>query len=400
MNIKIQSLWNKKVPKSYQALFQKNLNPLESNFPFLKLLEEKEDLHNVHKMKTFFQEKSHILILGTGGSSLGGQTLKAIFGFNTDQELHFLDNVDSQTLHLLFEKISGKNAGYIIISKSGETLETLATFIAILSQNPQILKEGIVITDPKSSSLRTFAQQNHLPILDHPSYLGGRYSILSCVGMLPAALMGCNIEAFREGAIFWVQKLENDPYHESSPLLWALWHVMHHEKGYSNTVFLPYSDCLRSFALWHAQLWGESLGKQNKGLTPIPALGTVDQHSQLQLYLEGPKDKTITFLTHERKTDLTFDASYLPEKFAYLKGKTLNDVMDAEALATFEVVQNNAIPSRHIHLETLDEKTMGALFVHFMLETVFVASMLNINPFDQPAVEASKIRTKEILEKP
>lgn len=367
------------------------------HLPFLKIIQQKEDLFPLESLHSVFKTHKHILFLGTGGSSLGGQTLYSLYKKEQGPNLYFLDNVDSHTFLTLLKKLPLEETGYVVISKSGETLETIAQLLALLSFSSSFLQRGVVITDPQPSTLRTWAEEYKLKILDHPPYLGGRYSILSIVGMLPALLQGCSLKEFREGAISWVNSLKKDPFNPHSPFKGALWHLFYESEGYKNTVFMPYSDALRPLSLWYAQLTGESLGKKGRGFTPISSLGTVDQHSQLQLYLEGPLDKIITLITHERPMDLAFDPLWIPSSFSYLKGKSLNSVMDAEAQATFDVIQDQNIPSRHIHLNDLSEKTMGAFFIHFMLETYFIARFLNINPFDQPAVEASKKRTREIL---
>jgi glucose-6-phosphate isomerase len=257
------------------------------------------------------------------------------------------------------------------------------------------------VTEPRDNPLRMLSMRLKTPILDHDPGIGGRYSVLSNVGLLPAMLVGLDVAALRAGAGETLDAALNvgDP-RDSAPALGAAIAVGLSEKHDINTtVILPYVDRLAHFGLWFRQLWAESLGKDGKGTTPIRAMGTVDQHSQLQLYLAGPADKMFTVVTSDMagkgpvvSPDLASDPS-----LAYLTGKHMGDLMDAEQRATEQAFIRNGRPTRRFHITRLDEKTLGGLLMHFMLETIIAADLFGVNAFDQPAVEEGKVIARQYL---
>lgn len=256
-----------------------------------------------------------------------------------------------------------------------------------------------MITEPRDTALRGFAERRGVPVLDHPTDLGGRYSCLSLVGLLPAMIAGLDAEAVRAGATHALHDLTGA---RSSRLAaeGAALNVAAMRGGRNIAVLMPYCDRLRQFTFWWRQLWAESLGKQGCGSTPAPALGAVDQHSQLQLYLDGPDDKLFTVLTVAGKgLGGAIDAEGLdgrPE-WDWLAGRALGDLIDAQARATVETLRAAGRPVRLIRLGRLAEAELGLLMMHFMLETVIAARILGLDPFDQPAVEAGKIRTRALM---
>ena len=390
--------------------FQKTLDKTQSvikkikdaNYPFLTITSDVADLsgleHYVEQLKTGVDD---VLILGTGGSSLGGKTLYSLTNKTQKPRLHFMDNIDPVHFDNVFSKLDPKRTGLIAISKSGGTAETLAQFMVCKKWFGTFPKDKtIIITEPKSSSLRTLAAQFDLQTLNHNPSIGGRYSVFSNVGMLPAMLAGVDVSAVRKGADMMYQHFLSKG-NESLPAKGAaICYTLLEEENISSTVLMPYCDGLKNFGLWFRQLWAESLGKNGKGLTPINAIGTVDQHSQLQLWLDGQRDKFFTLIFLDREgTGEEIESASLPDDLAYLRGKTMGDLMAAEQQATADTLIKCGRPTRVLRLPQLDSHTLGALMMQFMLETILTANLLEIDPFDQPAVEIGKILTREYLAK-
>ena len=296
-----------------------------------------------------------------------------------------------------------KTARFVAISKSGGTAETLAqTLIAAdaikSAGGGKYLKQHFaVVTEPKPSALRRFAEDIGCPVLDHPLGIGGRYSVLTTVGMLPAILMGLDAGALRAGAraVLHQAKSKGSVAATGAALHWALVK----EKGLQETVLWPYSDRLKTFGGWWRQLWAESLGKNGQGTTPVAALGPVDQHSQLQLFLDGPRASLFTVVD----TATAGVGPRVPAEEAnrlglsYLAGRPVGDLVDAEARATAETLAKRGRPVRRITIPDLGERAMGALFMHFMLETIVMGRLMGVDPFDQPAVEEGKVLAREYL---
>lgn len=365
----------------------------KGELPPLSLVEKTEDLQTLKEAVAGFQFED-ILILGTGGSSLGGQALYAL-STQTKPRLHFMDNIDPFTFDAIFKKVDLKKTGVIAISKSGSTVETLMQLLICIER---FAKEGLkdhflCITEPTDNPLRKIAQSQNWPCYEHPSTVGGRYSCFSIVGLLPAILAGLDVSSFRKGA---QDVLRQHLTEECPPALKGAALAVHLQKNHQKTlsVMFPYSDQLQLFSLWYCQLWAESLGKEGKGTTPISALGTVDQHSQLQLYLDGPKDKFFTIIAPSwtGKGDKV-SLPLIPE----FTGKTMGDLFAAEQKATYETLVRNECPTRLITIDHIDERTLGSLMMHFMIETILTSYLLNVNAFDQPAVEEGKCLAREYL---
>jgi len=384
----------------------------DGSLPLLRLPGRKDDIAQLRRvLKTFRaaprQKFRDVIILGTGGSSLGGQTLYALADQRAQPRLHFLDNIDPATFEALFAAIDPARTGVVAISKSGGTAETMSQFAICIDWlraklDPDAVgRHTIAVTEPRDNPLRQLAARLTTPILDHDPGIGGRYSVLSNVGLLPSMLAGLDIAALRDGAGEALDAALNAATpRESAPALGAAIGVgLSEQHGIGTTVIMPYVDRLAHFGLWFRQLWAESLGKDGKGTTPIRAMGTVDQHSQLQLYLAGPADKMFTLVTKEVAgsgpivpRDLASDPS-----LAYLTGKRMGDLLDAEQRATEQSLIRNGRPTRRFHIARLDEKTLGGLLMHFMLETIIAADLFGVNAFDQPAVEEGKVIARQYL---
>jgi len=379
----------------------------------LELPARRADLEPCRHLAAALRERCDtVVVLGTGGSSLGGQTLYALAdrGFGPPRgapRLHFVDNIDPDSLDALIAGLEPGRTGIVAISKSGSTAETLAQVLVLLPQMEKAVgRAGLaghmaVITEPKPSPLRALAEQFGLPCLDHDPDIGGRYSVLSNTGLLPALIAGLDAEALREGAAeALAATLDAKTAADAPPAAGAALAVgLLGERRVTQSVLMPYADRLARFALWYRQLWAESLGKDGTGTTPINALGAVDQHSQLQLYLDGPADKLFTLVLLEMvgQGPRVDPALASAPALAYLRGRTLGDLLDAMARATAETLARNGRPVRLIKLARLDERALGGLLMHFMLETVIAADLLGVNPFDQPAVEQSKALARSHL---
>ncbi len=366
----------------------------EGHLPSLSLVDQEEDIQSYQLASRRLEAFDDVLILGTGGSSLSGKSLYMLAPHKRPH-LHFLDNIDPTTFSSLFQKIDPKKTGLLVISKSGSTVETLFQLLTCIQKfgNENLRDRIVVITEPTLNPLRKIAEDHKWFCLDHPTTIGGRYSCFSVVGLLPAILAGLDPYDFREGGR---EVLRQHLVEETPPALlgasMAVYLEKHHQKTLS--VMLPYSDQLDVFSLWYRQLWAESLGKDGHGTTPIRALGTVDQHSQLQLYLAGPKDKFFTILAPSWKGQ--GDEIYLP-LIPEFQGKTMGDLFAAEQRATYETLIRNKCPTRLFTFDSIDEYVLGALMMHFMIETILTSYLINVNAFIQPAVEEGKRLAKEYL---
>lgn len=377
----------------------------DGSLPLLRLTDRRDDIDALTSIAARFQTSfDDVIVLGTGGSSLGGQTLVALAPpaagtLDTRPRLHFMDNVDADSFDRLFQAIDPARTGVIVISKSGGTAETLTQFFACR----EVIADAagyLAITEPTDNVLRRLAANAGIETLEHDPGIGGRFSVLSLVGLLPAMIAGIDVAAVRKGAAAALAPVLSGAAPEEVPAAIgaAISIGLAEERGAGTTVLLPYVDRLAYFGLWYRQLWAESLGKHGKGTTPIRAMGTVDQHSQLQLYLGGPADKMYTVLTGPHAgTGPTVPSDLADPALAYLAGRTMGDLIDAEQRATGDTLIRNGRPTRWIRLDAIDAETLGELLMHFMLETMLAADLLGVDAFDQPAVEEGKVLAREYL---
>src|SRR6185437_10737626 len=380
----------------------------DNGLPLLRMPETRGDLETIRDTARQLADRAtDIVILGTGGSSLGGQTLAQLAGFavagvgalRAPPQLHFIDNLDPDSFGTLLARLPPATTRFVAISKSGVTAATLMQTIAALSA---MKNEGLQtripdiflgISEPaksgKANGLRDLLGKYRVPMLDHDTGVGGRYSAFTNVGLLPAAMLGLDVAAVREGAgLALAPVLAKKPAAQVPAAVGAALSVALSESK-SITVLMAYCDRLQRFTHWYVQLWAESLGKHSKGTTPVAALGPVDQHSQLQLFISGPRDKLFTVIT----TDGAGSGPSMDGDLAKLAGepgfagKSIGDLVAAEGRATAETLAKNGCPVRTIHISRLDEAALGELMMHFMLETIIAAHLLGVDPFDQPAVE-------------
>jgi len=374
-------------------------------YAFLDQPDRRDDLADIRAAAKRFDAFETILLLGTGGSSLGARTLAALVDGGLGlwplggRRLVVAENVDPFGFAKLLASLDLARTGVLAVSKSGGTVETLAQLHALLPHLPLGAGQVCAVTEPADNPLGRLADRLGIARVAHPPTLGGRYSVLSCVGLLPALLLGIDIGAVREGARLARDAALDDAQTSLPAQGAALARALRHA-GCTQSVFCAYADALGPFGQWYAQLWAESLGKNGQGTTPIRAVGTVDQHSQLQLWLDGPADKLVTLVAQASLgSGPRFDAAGLGDAaLGYLDGRTMGDVLDVACRATAETLAKRGRPVRLMAVDRLDARSLGALLMHFMLETVIAADLFGIEPFEQPAVEDGKILARAYLQ--
>ena len=308
------------------------------------------------------------------------------------KKVFFFDNLDPKLL-IKFKKLQNlKNSCFIVVSKSGNTLETIVNLSTIFSK--KILKNKlIIITEISDNNLMDIANKYNAEIIEHKNFIGGRYSVLSETGMFPAAIMGLNFKKFKN-----LRKLIKNKNFVSSLIhnVASIYTLLN--KGLKNSVVLNYDSDLNSLGYWYQQLVAESLGIEGKGINPILSFGPRDHHSLLQLYLDGPKDKFFTFFSNLKiENKFKIKKEIIPENLNFLKNKNVGFIINAQCRATKNIFKSKKIPFREIIFRKQNEEELGAIFTFFVLETIILSRLMNINPFNQPAVEEIKIETKKIL---
>ena len=362
-----------------------------------------DDLAGLEAVADRYRERfDDVVVLGAGGSSLGGQTVTALAAPGQGPRLHFMDNIDPGPFEALLGRLDLAATGYLTISKSGSTAETLAQTLICMGAAPVAIADHCTaIVEPSASPLRRLAEGHGMTLLDHDPHIAGRFSVLSLVGVLPALIAGLEVRALRAGASAVLEAALAAPTAaDCAPAAGGAVSVgLLREHGATTTVLMPYAEALEPFARWFRQLWAESLGKGGCGTTPAAAMGVTDQHSQLQLYLDGPRDKMFTLITTARDGA----GPVMPEglsndpELAYLEGRSLGDLMAAEQRATADTLARGGHPLRRIELDGLQERSLGGLLMHFMLETIIAAGLMGVDPFGQPAVEQGKQRARDYL---
>lgn len=353
----------------------------------------------IERMKNY----RHMLLLGIGGSALGARAIQRAFAPGQDGPnyngpwLWICDNVCAEQFEGLLGKLDPSETIVLCISKSGGTIETLAQYFLARNWLHNSLGDAwkeqmIVVTDPEKGFLRQESARKDLISLEAPDFLGGRYSALSAVGLVPAAFLGIDWEGLLDGAASVAKPMVDNPAsiasHPSFDL--ACWARGLEARDYSELVFFCYIPQWAAYGAWFAQLWAESLGKDGRGMMPIPATGVTDQHSINQMFLDGPKNKGCLFLTGEQPDSSLSFGQDLPEQWAWLKGKAFSSLLEAEALGTRMALCQSRMPLVQINMGSLDEKAAGSLMMLLEAATIFTGWLLEINPVDQPAVELGK----------
>lgn len=389
---------------------------------FLELPHARESSRVVAELaESFGQWFEDVIVLGIGGSGLGAIALReallpASWNELGDEErsyfprLHVLDNPDPRTVEALLSRLDLRKALFVVVSKSGSTAETMAQYLVARERVARVVEADklrghfLFITDPEKGALRGLAEEEDIPTLAVPANVGGRFSILSAVGLFPAAICGVDIEALLDGAAAMEARcrdgdLQTNPAGALATALFAA----DTEAGQSVQVLMAYADRLRAFTLWFQQLWAESLGKVkgegNVGPTPLPAVGATDQHAQVQLFMEGPRDKVVVFLAVDPPADDVVIPDVHPdiEGLNYLAGHALGELLDAERRATTEALRRGGRPSATIEVGSADAHTLGGLIMLFELATVYAGALYGVDPLDQPGVELGKRLTYGLM---
>ena len=386
------SKYNKNLKKT-KKVFSSFIVDLKNNqIPLLKSYEKNYEFDFSATTVKKFSKYRNIVVIGMGGSILGTKSIYSFLKKRIKKEVFFFDNLDLN-LSLKYKKIKNlKNSCFIIVSKSGDTLETITNLGTIFSEN--LLKNKlIIITEITDNALMAIANKYNAEIIEHKEFIGGRYSVLSETGMFPAALMGLNLMKFKN-----LKRLINNKNFISSLIQNVASIYTLNSKKINNSVILNYDSSLNDLGYWYQQLVAESLGKQGKGINPILSFGPKDHHSLLQLYLDGPKDKFFTFFnSSKRENKLKVERDIIPNNMGFLINKNLEFIINAQCNATKNIFKLKKIPFRQITFNKKNEEELGEIFTFFVLETILLSRLMNINPFDQPAVEQVKIETKKIL---
>ena len=373
-NFKINKKKNNKVNLILKKILRQNTEIIQS------LKENYKDKYNKKFIKKFNKFKK-INIFGMGGSILGS---KALYNFLplSKKNFSFIDNFPKNS----FKRFSKKDLN-VIISKSGNTLETIANSNALIKDWKQI----IFISENKRNYLTSLADKLKSEIIHHNNYIGGRFSVLSEVGMLPADLMGHNPKKFRR----LNQLIKNKNFYNSLINNVSCMYNFY-LKGKTNSIILNYDTSANDLFLWYQQLTAESLGKNNKGILPIISSMPSDNHSLMQYYLDGPKNHFFTFFFTKEKS-IKIGKKLKHETPHNISGKTLNQISYSQFLATKKVFIDKNIPFRSFEISKKKEETIGSLFIYFILETILLGNLMKVNPFDQPSVELIKVETKKFL---
>jgi len=331
-----------------------------------------------------YKNFTSIAIVGMGGSILGAKTIYSFLKNKIKKNFFFIDNFNNNKI----QKILNKKKLNIIISKSGNTLETIANSNILINNKDK----NIFITENKKSYLRSLAQKLKSDIINHNNYIGGRYSVLSEVGMLPAELMGLNVNKFRG----YNSLIKNKNFINS--LIGNVTNILSLvDKKKSNSIILNYDQKSSDLFYWYQQLVAESLGKKNKGILPVISEMPKDNHSLMQYYLDGKKDNFYTFFFVKENFSRRINKNKLLSSHSYLKNKNINDILQSQYTATQNVFKKKRIPFRSFFVNQRNEASLGELFTFFILETILLGKALSVNPYDQPAVELIKVDTKKIL---
>ena len=373
-NFKIKS--NIKIKKIFKNFFLKKNDKLLQSFS-----ENYKYSFNLKKIKKYKKYKNFTLI-GMGGSILGAEAIYDFLNYKIGKKFTFINNLNSNI------KKTSKNNLNIIISKSGNTLETISNSNVILGKN----SKNLFITEDSQNYLTKLAYKLKSEIIEHRNYIGGRYSVLSEVGMVPAELMGLDIKKFKRLNYLINNKkfMRNIIQNVSAILLFA-------KRKKNLSVILNYDESSNKLFEWYQQLVSESLGKKSKGIIPLISTMPKDNHSLMQYFLDGPKNNFYTFYSVKDKKSQNIKTNLLLNSFSFIKNKNLSQIKEAQRMATENIFSKKKIPFRTIEIVNKNEQSIGEIFTFFMLETILLGRALKVNPFDQPSVELIKKETKKII---
>ncbi|UCC26476.1 MAG: glucose-6-phosphate isomerase [Gemmatimonadales bacterium] len=368
----------------------------------------------------FGQWFENLVVLGIGGSGLGAITLReGLLGQSWNERsdedrsyfprLYVLDNPDPETARGLLSRLDLRRTLVNVVSKSGTTAETMALYLVIRGMLAEVIDTDnlhghfIFTTDPERGVLRALAEEEGVPTLAIPPNVGGRFSVLTPVGLFPAAITGVPVRELLDGAAHALRRCESPRLRENpAGMLATLLHLFDTEMGRPIHVLMPYADRLRALTLWFQQLWAESLGKirgeGHVGPTPLPAVGATDQHAQVQLFMEGPHDKVVVFVASEASDDLPIPSVHprIPE-LSYLSGASLGRLLEAERRATREALRRRGRPSLTLEVGPVTPASLGGILMLLEIATVYAGALYGVDPLDQPGVELGKVLTYGLM---
>jgi len=381
----------KELSKRFDNKFSRIVNEINDPKKTLNILNRNFKFNFNFKDLKRFRKFQDIAIIGMGGSILGAKAINEFLKVKIKKKVYFFDDLNENIYNKLKKK-NTKRILFLVISKSGNTTETLSNLFAlkILKKN---LKNIILISENENNILKSISKKFNLYFVQHKNNVGGRYSVLSEVGIIPLYFMGLSFRKLRMNIQSFLKGTKKSYLKESSILLACLLK----KKKINNLIFLNYSSNLEKFLFWCQQLIAESLGKKGFGFMPTISNMPRDHHSLLQLYLDGPKDKFFYIFSSDQENEQKIITTKITEKKFYLNNKSLKDIKFSQKESLKKALNKNNIPFREFHISKHNEETLGELFSYFILETILIAKLLNIDPFNQPAVEQVKIYTKKLL---
>jgi glucose-6-phosphate isomerase len=396
----------------YQKSFSKELesgNELVSNlhhyrelFTFEQCISNDDEIKEIKAIGAYLSRFDKVLVLGIGGSILNGRVFSHFIHSN---KIIFCDNIDPFSFELILENLNLSKTGIIIISKSGNTPEVVMQSLCLIEYIKEhygnkfsVDEQMVLITTRGHNFLTQFASYIEPKFVLEYKKIGGRYSIFTSVGLLIAEITGLNIDKIVTGANNVIDHFLTVPSHNNLPIKAACESLVLLQERFNIQVIMFYIEKYAIFAEWFKQIYSESLGKEGKGILPVTAKGTTDQHSQLQLYLDGPQDKYFTFISYDsRNHGIKAKMPFQSKELEYLDNATMGNLYHCEKQATMQSLKDNNAPVRELILTKLDEQELGSVLMHYMLETILVGFKMKINPFDQPSIEKSKLLAKNSL---
>tara|TARA_B110000444_G_C18829570_1_gene592380 strand:+ start:207 stop:1424 length:1218 start_codon:yes stop_codon:yes gene_type:complete len=382
----------KKLFKSFQKVFKEVENEINNPKKVLNILNEEFELNFKVKQIQKFKKYKTVVLIGMGGSILGAEAIYKFLEPKIKKKFYFFDNLEPKEIMNFKKKENLDKILFIIISKSGNTVETISNLLSL-----KILKKKskniILISEKNNNLLFDISKKFNLFYIEHKNFIGGRFAVLSEVGLIPSYLMGLNIFKLRANIKKFLKGKNKSFLKDSSIKLSSLLNA----KKINNLIFINYSKRFEKFLFWNQQLIAESLGKKGKGFLPMISSAPKDHHSLLQLYLDGPRDKLFYIFSVEEKIKEKINIKKISNTNKYLHNKTLSNIKMAQKDSLIRAFSKNKIPFREFKIKSSNEEVLGELFSYFILETIIVGKLIKTNPFDQPAVEQVKIYTKKLL---
>ena len=391
-----KNIFSKNILKKFETKYKKILKDIRENLNYENktenILSKNYKFNFNFKSLKNFKRYNSIVIIGMGGSIMGTEAIYNFFKNKIKKKVYFLNNIDIEKIKAIKKTVNFKKTLFIVTSKSGNTIETLTNtfYLKVLSKNKNNI---VIISEKKNNYLFSISKKMNLFYVEHKNSVGGRYSVLSEVGIIPSYLFGLNIKKLRNNlsnCLFGKDEL----FLKNSSIKLA---ILLNKTKYKNLVFKNYEPSVEKFLFWCQQLIAESLGKNGKGFFPVISNGPKDHHSLLQLYLDGPKDKLFYIFSSDHLDKDKLKVRKFNKNLNFLNNKSLSQIKLSQKNALIKTLKKNKIPFREFKIKKDHEGTLGRLFSYFILETIIVGKLSGLNPFNQPAVEQVKKYTKQIL---